>query len=85
LLQTLDSVSKEILRTLDSGCKLTRLASRLGRSPSTLHYSKRRLAGIIREHLSEDILRQNQEWPSWLNNIVAERQRLLCQLERRDA
>jgi DNA-binding CsgD family transcriptional regulator len=53
LVQTLDSVSKEILRTLGSGYKLTRLASRLGRSPSTLQYIKRRLEekrGNARHH-----------------------------------
>ncbi len=83
MVQSVDDVSKEILRTLGTGFELTRLVARLGSSRFTLQSTKNRLAGIIREHLGEDILRQVQERPGWHSNIAASRERMFCRWEHR--
>jgi hypothetical protein len=85
LVRTLDDVSKKILRTLGSGAPLRGLASRLRCRRSKLQKATERLAGIIREQLGKDILRQVQEQPAWRNNIVANREWMLCRLEHRTA
>ena len=58
VIDSVDNVSREILRGLVSGSKLPAPVARLGRSQSSLQCAKKRLAKLIRERLGDDILRQ---------------------------
>jgi hypothetical protein len=85
LLHTLDDVTKAILRALAEGTELTRLATTLKLSRSSLQTRKEKLAALIRECLGDDILRQVQEHPSWHHNLEACRERLACRWARQAA
>jgi hypothetical protein len=81
-IQQLDHVAREILRAMASGTDLTKLVPKLRRSRSALQSDKVRLGKLIRECLGEDILRQVQQVPAWMDDIVAWRERSACRLER---
>ena len=44
----------------------------------TLQTDRQRLAGLVREHLGDDILRQVQQPPPWRDNIEASRAKMAC-------
>jgi hypothetical protein len=65
------------------GTELALLVRRLMRSRSSLQDHKVRLGRLVREHLGEDILKQVQRSPSWVNTLGALRERVACRAERR--
>ena len=73
----------QVLIALIEGRELTLLVRRLRRSRSALQDDKQRLGRLVREHLGEDILKQVQREPSWVESLGALRERLVCRAERR--
>ena len=85
LVSVLDSMACEVLVCLSAGRDLTTLVVKLKRSRSSLQEDKRRLARLVREYLGTDILQQVQSLPGWMNNVVAQHERLACRAERQAA
>src|SRR6266404_1593401 len=85
LLLALDARTSAVLVCLVQGEDLTTLVPKLKRSRSAIQTDKQRLAGLAREHLGDDILRQVQELPRWVINVAANRERLACRVERQSA
>jgi len=85
LLAALDATTRPVLLCLVAGVELTTLVPKLKRSRSAIQSDTHRLAGMVSDHLGDDILRQVQELPRWVINITANRQRLACRVERQIA
>jgi len=85
LLSALDATTAAVLGCLVQGEDLTRLVPKLKRSRSAIQTDKQRLARLAREHLGEDVLRQVQELPRWIDNVRANRERCACRAERQAA
>ncbi len=82
---SLDRTTRAVLIALIEGRELTLLVRTLRRSRSALQDDKGRLGRLVREHLGEDILKQVQREPSWVDSLSALRKRLVCRAERRAA
>jgi hypothetical protein len=82
LVASLDGPVREVLLCLVDAGELTTLVRKLRRSRSSLQTDKKRLAGLVREHLGNDILRQVQEQPRWRDDVQAGRERSACRYER---
>ena len=85
VIEPLDRSTKAVLIALIEGRELTLLVRRLRRSRSALQDDKRRLGRLVREHLGEDILKQVQCEPLWVDTLSALKERLVCRAERRAA
>ena len=85
LVASLDGAVREVLLCLVDAGELTTLVRKLRRSRSSLQTDKKRLAGLVREHLGNDILRQVQEQPRWRDDVQAGRERSACRYERQPA
>lgn len=82
LVASLDPAAREVLGSLMRGEDLTKLVPRLKRSRSALQNDKERLARLVRTHLGEDVLRQVQEPPRWMDNLTARNEKTACRAER---
>jgi hypothetical protein len=85
LVACLDATARAILCCMLEGEDLISLVPKLKRSHTALRNDKRRLAMLVLEHLGEDILRQVQELPAWMDNLVANRETFACRVERQAA
>jgi hypothetical protein len=85
LVACLDATARAILCCMLEGEDLISLVPKLKRSHTALRNDKRRLAMLVLEHLAEDILRQVQELPAWMDNLVANRETFACRVERQAA
>ncbi len=85
LLASLNATDREVLASFVKGEHLTELVPKLQRSRSALQGDKHRLAGLLREHLGQDVLSQVQELPRWTDNLTARREKIACRAEHRTA
>jgi len=82
VLHRLEPITKAILLCLATCEELTKLVKRFRKSRSMIQNHKERLAEVVKETLSEDILRQIQERPGWHNDMQVTREKLTCRWER---
>lgn len=72
-----------IILCMIEGKPLSGLARRKRINPSTIMYSKNRLASAIQEYMGSDIIKDIQRRPGWKESINCSRERLACREERR--
>ncbi len=82
LVESLDSVAREILCCLIEGRDLGKLLARLKRSRWAWRQDKQRLAAAIRQRLGPDILNAVQALPRWRDNLSAKQEKFVCRYER---
>ncbi len=82
LVESLDSVAREILCCLIEGRDLGKLLARLKRSRWAWRQAKQRLAAAIRQRLGPDILNAVQALPRWRDNLSAKQEKFVCRYER---
>jgi DNA-directed RNA polymerase specialized sigma24 family protein len=82
-LATVDERAKVVLINLIEGRTMKEAARKLNCSISTINTMYRRLTLRILEFMGSDVHKDIQRLPSWKNNLLANRERLMCRDERR--
>jgi DNA-directed RNA polymerase specialized sigma24 family protein len=75
---------KSVVEGLFAGRSGSEIARICGLDPSTIRYFKNRLSDKVLAFMGHDILAEIRRWPSWKNNLNANRERLACKNERRN-